>query len=61
MNYSKIFPKTRVPVPTLSKTRDAKAPTGPPLEWVAIHPSILSSGWHPPVLKLDDLFLELNL
>ena len=37
--------------------------TGPALERVGrveIHPSIFSNGWHPPVLKLDDLFLESN-
>ena len=34
---------------------------GPALERVArmeIHPPIVSNGWHPPVLKLDDLCLE---
>ena len=38
---------------------ELKSIAGPPLERVArvdIHPSILSSGWHPPVLKLGDLF-----
>ena len=36
---------------------------GPALErvaWVEIHPSSLSNGWHPPVLKLDYWFLESN-
>ena len=56
MNISKIFPKTRVLVHTLSKNLGAKALTGPLLEWVEqveIHPSILSREWPPPVLKFS--------
>ena len=37
---------------------------GPPLKRearVETHQSILRSGWHPPVLKIGDLFRELYL